>query len=576
MKPTNMILFESNKFKTHNFPFLMLLLCVCLLFSSETALRAFHISPPETSKKLVWVFFTDKGICPQEDVSGAMDISDLPVCVAYVEGVLELGGELRVASRWLNGITVEVSESVIPEILQLPYVRSVEPVATYKREVCRPSPRAPARSVTMRIAEKYGMSTAQIQQINVDALHDSGYHGEGIIIALLDTGFDLSHDALRDISVLAEYDFVNDDNKTSNNPPEDDIGQDDHGTEVLSVIAGNSPGNLVGVAYAAEYLLAKTERISQKGTMFEREIEEDWWIAGLEWAEINGADVISSSLGYSDWYSYSDMDGATAKTTIAARIAIEKGLVVVVSAGNEGKSRDWPYITAPADGFDVIAVGAVNDQGELANFSSIGPTYDGRIKPDVVAMGENTYVVDPNTADEYRHADGTSMATPLVAGTVALLLQALPDIDKPRELVKLLKYTATRSQSPDNYYGWGIINAEAALRYGMSPELMEVVNDWNPINTIPGSDHAILYPNPVKRNSSTGRLNIYSSEPVESIDIYSISGQLIYQRQDMGNVKFFIWDLKNEYSEEIASGIYMCILKNSSGVIDIKKLAVLD
>jgi subtilisin family serine protease len=420
------------------------------------------------------------------------------------------------------------------------------------------------------------MSVAQIQQIHVDVLHDKGYHGEGIVIALLDTGFDLSHEAFRNIRVLAQYDFVNDDDETSDNPPEDDIGQDDHGTEVLSIIAGDSPGNLMGVAYNAQYLLGKTEKVSHKGVFFENEVEEDWWVAGLEWAELNGADVVTSSLGYSDWYSYSDMDGATAKTTIAADIAVQKGVTVVASAGNEGKSRDWPYISAPADGRDVIAVGAVDSRGELASFSSIGPTYDGRIKPDLVAMGDDTYVIDPNSTDAYRRADGTSMATPLIAGAVALLLQALPDIDEPKALAKLLKYTATHAHYPDNRYGWGIVDAAAALRYGTSADSMAELDDWDSTGAIPGSRRTMVYPNPVWRNSSAGRLNIYSSECMESLRIYSISGLLIYERQNMGSARFSIWDLKNQKGQDVASGIYICVIRSHTGTTDVKKIAIID
>jgi serine protease AprX len=554
------------------------------------------------------VFFADKGFTCEDDQRSAMDqyasrllprarsrrqraqgrainISDLPVFQPYIDGMLQLGATLRINSRWLNGITVEVSDDAIPRILQLPYVRTVEPVATHRRRWHEQKKLRPASDPRVRGDQQlapniqhpeYGMSATQIQQIHADVLHDKGYHGEGITIALLDTGFDLSHEALQRVDVRAEYDFVNGDGVTSDNPPEDDIGQDDHGTEVLSIIAGNSPGNLIGVAYAAEYLLAKTERVSCKGTMFEQEIEEDWWVAGLEWAELNGADVVTSSLGYSDWYSYSDMDGATAKTTIAADIAVQKGVVVVVSAGNEGKSRHWPYISAPADGFDVIAVGAVNGRGELASFSSIGPTYDGRIKPDVVAMGDDTHVVDPNSTSGYRKADGTSMATPLVAGTAALLLQALPGLDGPKDLAKLLKYTATHSLSPDNRYGWGIIDAQTALRCGTSPLLMEELSDWDPTGAISHAHRVIVYPNPVRRGSSIGRLNIHSPESMESIRIYSLSGLLIYERQDMGSARFSIWDLKNEHGQEVATGIYICVIEDSAGSIDVRKIAVID
>ncbi len=568
-------------------------------------------SASETSKKHLWIFFTDKGnpsqvssnvseyqykaqlpiktrLRRQRAQGNAISNSDLPVFKPYIEGVLKLGTTLRVTSRWLNAVSVEAPYSLIPRISKLPYVKSIEPVTTYKRRRTRNStfesgelrhPRyAPGIQQSTPSGEHllYGMSAIQIQQIRADFLHEKGYDGSGITIGILDTGFDLSHEALRNVRVRAEYDFVNGDGETSDEPPDDDIGQDDHGTEVLSIICGNSPGNFMGVAPGADYLLAKTERVSYRGTEFEHDIEEDWWIAGLEWSEERGADIVSSSLGYSDWYSYSDLDGATAKTTVAANTAVEKGMVIVVSAGNEGKSIDWPYISAPADGFHVIAVGAVNYAGDIADFSSIGPTYDGRIKPDVVALGDDAYVVDPNSIDGYRKADGTSMATPLAAGTVALLMQAIPDLNEPKHIVKLLKYTASRALSPDNHYGWGIINAEAALRYGTSPGFEEELKNWDPNGAITSFDQVIAYPNPIRRGSSRGGLTIYSPEGIESIKIYSISGSLIYERQDTDNSKFLIWDLENNHGQKVANGVYICVIKSPTGAVNTRKIAIID
>jgi serine protease AprX len=335
-----------------------------------------------------WVFFKDKGISEtdpkvllknlpertrirrQKSQGSTVNILDLPVYQPYVDGVANCGARLCLKSRWLNGITVIANDNAIKAILKLPYIDSVQKVAKYRsktpmlqqKPIHKETFKAPAKDYSSP-EKDYGLSATQITLIRSDFLHSRGYHGEGITIALLDTGFDLSHIALKNIHVLAEYDFVNNDNETKDQPPLDDIGQDDHGTEVLSVIAGNDPGNFVGVAYEADYLLAKTEKVSEEGIMFEKQIEEDWWVAGLEWAEQNGADIVSSSLGYSDWYTYSDMNGRTAKTTIAANIAVEKGVTVVVSAGNEGKSNQ-PYISTPSDGFDVVAVGAVNNEGQ--------------------------------------------------------------------------------------------------------------------------------------------------------------------------------------------------------------------
>ena len=551
----------------------------------------------DSNTSRVWVFFKDKGIVNQDEPMPKLpfktllrrqragfyskDISDLPVFPPYIDGVLQFGGKLGVTSRWLNGISIEIPEKNISRIKQLPYVKSIEPVASYKQiaPVHRKPKILPAPKIDgvwMDKSEYYGVSAKQTQQIHIDSLHDKGYYGEGIVIALLDTGFNRSHKALKDIKVIGEYDFVNDDHVTSDEPPDDDIGQDNHGTEVLSIIAGFYPGEFVGVAYKAEYLLAKTERVSYKGVNFEKEIEEDWWVAGLEWAEANGADIVSSSLGYSDWYSYSDMDGKTAKTTIAANMAIERGVMVVVSMGNEGKSRYWPYMSAPADGFNIIAVGAVDETGILANFSSMGPTFDGRIKPDVVAMGDGTYVVDPNGTHGYIMVDGTSMAAPLVAGASALLMQALPGISGSKELGKLLKYTASRATNPDNRYGWGIINTDEAFRLGKDPELMRIIRNWDPTSTIREFQHTAVYPNPIRRDSSTIGLSVYNPKPMISMRIYNILGQLIYQRQDMGKARFFIWNLENESGQKVVPGIYICVVEGDDGKLIKKKVAVID
>ncbi|MBD3182551.1 S8 family serine peptidase [Candidatus Poribacteria bacterium] len=544
--------------------------------------------------QFLWIFFTDKGniesarkkslpYLPKRTLvrriksqRQPLDYNDLPVNEDYIRQVEELGAKIRYTSRWINAVTAEVSPETSKAIEKLPFVESTEPIVKYKNTIQKPPDLAPGILSKGEMHPFYGTSARQIQQISADAIQNKGYYGEGIVIAVLDTGFDLAHESLQNIRILAEYDFIYGDSDTKDTPPEDDIGQDNHGTEVLSILAGNSPGMFIGVAPEAEYILAKTERVSYNGTIFEQEIEEDWWIAGLEWAEINGTNVVSSSLGYSDWYSYSDMDGSTAKTTIAANIAIEKGISIVVSAGNEGKSSEWPYISAPADGFNVIAVGAVDDSGRLADFSSIGPTYDGRIKPDVVAMGKNTYTADPNSVDGYRQQDGTSMATPLVAGTVALLLQASPElIGRPENVVKLLKFTAQNSTSPDNRYGWGLINAQKAYEYSASPQLLEEAINWNPASQLFSDENVKIYPNPLNRSISRNQITIYCTENIEGVEIYNLSGLLVYKNENLGNTNTTHWDTKNNRGKEVASGIYICIVQKSSQKIETKKIAII-
>ncbi|MGQ9610254.1 MAG: S8 family peptidase [bacterium] len=571
--------------------FFTFFLCLMLISSS--------FASGKSLEKRVWVVFSDKG---NYSISGNVNISerslarrrksncqlidnyDLPIYEPYISQIENLGAKIFIQSKWLNSISIEASEDVVSKIRKLPFVESIEPVAIYKRQY----PAKRQRSIDSKLAPErdslpnividqfsdkyYGMSLEQISQINVNALHNKGFHGEGITIAVLDTGFDLSHTAFKNIRVIGEYDFVNKDNITLDEYPQDDIGQDDHGTEVLSLLAGYDPGGFIGVAFNADFLLAKTEKVSDKGVFFEQMIEEDWWVAGLEWAEALGADIVSSSLGYSDWYSYNDMDGMSAKTTIAANIAVEKGVAVVVSAGNEGKSNELPYICAPSDGFDVIAVGAVNSKGEVTDFSSIGPTYDGRIKPDLMAMGDGNYVVDPNNKNGYRKASGTSMSAPLVAGAMALLKQALPNINNPRTLAKLMKYTASKALNPDNRYGWGIVNAEAAFRFANVPGSIKELINWDPDGIDSYSQKAIIYPNPVSKN----RLNIHSLKSISCFEVYTVTGALVYKRDDLDHAKFLTWDLQNQDGYRVASGIYLIVVKYSDKSIYKAKVAVVN
>jgi len=233
-----------------------------------------------------------------------------------------------------------------------------------------------------------------------------------------------------------------------------------HGTAVFSTVGGFVDDVLVGSAYGAQFALAKTEIKAE-----EIQIEEDYWVAGVEWADSVGADVVSSSLGYTEWddgtgYTYEDMDGNTTFCTRAADLAVSKGVVVLNAAGNErGPWPAWNYIIAPADGDSVIAVGAVDLEGDIASFSSAGPTYDGRIKPDVVACGVGTYCV--TSSGGYDRLNGTSLSTPLAAGVCALLLEANPEWN-PIQVREALWRTASQADNPDNLMGYGIVNAAKA------------------------------------------------------------------------------------------------------------------
>jgi subtilisin family serine protease len=333
-----------------------------------------------------------------------------------------------------------------------------------RREEYGPPPlELSAQAEPMRKASDldYGTSFDQLNQIKVPFLHDVGLDGRGVIVAVLDAGFDnLPHEAFATTRILATRDFVNGDTGVGDG----DVGEGSHGTATLSVLGGYRPGQLIGPAYAASFLLAKTEN-----TESETPVEEDNWAAAAEWAESMGADVISSSLGYLEFdrpftsYTAADMDGETAVSTRAADLAGERGVVVVNSAGNEGPNTAHNTLGAPADGDLVLAVGAVTSSGSRASFSSVGPTADGRIKPDVAAQGVGVKVAAPNSTTGYLSANGTSFSCPLTAGVVALLLQANPQASVD-QVFQALRSTATQAGRPDHLLGYGVVDALAALR----------------------------------------------------------------------------------------------------------------
>jgi hypothetical protein len=308
---------------------------------------------------------------------------------------------------------------------------------------------------------------------DVPLVHSKNINGQNVLIGILDSGFDWElHNSLKDRNVIAEYDYIFDDSVTANQTG-DSPTQDSHGTYVFSILAGFVDSVLIGPAFNSSFILAKTEDIRS-----ETHIEEDNYAAALIWMESLGVDITTSSLGYNIFdsgysYNYSDMDGRTTIVTKAAELAYQRGVSTFTAAGNEG-NNSWGFIIAPADGFGTIAVGAVDEFGNRAGFSSRGPTSDGRIKPEVAAHGVNTYGAVAGTNNGYRFANGTSAATPIASGVAALLLSAHQHLTNT-QIRSILLETSSNSVNPNNLIGYGIISAKDAIEF---PNLEKRNNEY--------------------------------------------------------------------------------------------------
>lgn len=451
---------------------------------------------------------------------------------------------IRHRSRYFHAVSADVRVSAIESLRRIHGVRFLEAVAEAKRPL--PGVRLRPDLAGDPVSTDLGESAAQLEQLNLPPLLAAGRDGSGrstgnepVIVCVMDSGFDLDHEAFRTIRIDAERDFVEDDGVTVDDPG-DSLDQDWHGTSVLGVIAGNLEGRIAGPAAGAAYLLAKTEIIGS-----ETRIEEDNWIAGLEWADSAGADVVTSSLGYYQWYGPEDLDGETALCTRAADIAASRGVVVVQAAGNFGS---WGGLIAPADGDSVITVGSVDRHGVIAWSSSRGPTADGRIKPDVVARGVEVFTVDGKTAFGYNRPGGTSFATPLVAGICVLMLEESPERG-PIDIRDRLRASGNRAASPDTVYGWGIPDAVRAVGAGL-PE--------TPAETIIARGS----PNPF-REEIAFEFFLPRSEPLTA-HVYDVAGRLVRILGDARIVSWsgrVTWDGRNDRGEVVASGVYFIDLR---------------
>jgi len=392
---------------------------------------------------------------------------------AISERATAAGARVRVRSGWLHAVSADVPAAALRQLLQDRDLRRIQPLGRFKLR--RPSP--VSRSITAPLVPGdtcgftsgdnpvLGPSEMPYRQLHLRPLTDQGIDGTGVRIGIFDTGFDTANPAFSGITITAQHDFVFNDNVVRNEPA-DVAGAQSHGTSTWSLFAGEVAGRLHGIARGASFLLAKTEDVRS-----ETRVEEDNYVAALEWADSIGVDIVSSSLGYLSFdngfsYTPSQLNGDVAVTTVAADMAVQRGILVVTAAGNAGPfSRT---LSTPADADSVLTIGAEDSLGTIAIFSSRGPTADGRLKPDFTAPGVAVCVL--TGIDHVGREDGTSFATPLLAASAALVKQMHPSL-LPMELRAAFRSTATKRAAPDTIYGWGRPDVAAAAVFpsGVTP-----------------------------------------------------------------------------------------------------------
>lgn len=485
-------------------------------------------------------------------------VTDLPVTPAYINQIEAVNNvTVLYASKWLNGVVVSISSgsaTALATINSFTYVSSTSLVNKYKLDMPVIEEPPFIGQQDMRASSSatfnYGGSYWQTKQLNLDCIHSQGFRGQGMVIAVLDAGFlNANNNPVFDSlfnrgGVLGTRDFVS----GGTNVYDDDS----HGTMVLSCMAAIKPNTIMGSAPRADYWLLRTEDAPT-----EKLVEEYNWIRGAEFADSVGADVLTTSLGYTEFdnpaqnHTYATLDGKTAPMSIASNLAARKGLLVLNSAGN-GNGGPWSKIGIPADADSICTVGAIDSLSNVTSFSSIGPTADGRIKPDLVARGGNSWVSGTSTVGACFQANGTSFSCPILAGAMTCFWQAHPYL-KAYKVLDTLRKTASHFASPNNSRGWG------------TPNMCAV-----PITTVFKHNNLDAYNFIVSPNPFNSLISIKIEQAIPgavTIEVYNVLGAIVKTFKENDAVGTFTYDLS-----DISNGVYFMKLSNANSAGQLKKI----
>jgi hypothetical protein len=549
----------------------LFLLVACFLFSYIPVSAQIQVSPDRyriefTDKNsnaysvaMPGFFLSERALARRIRQGIPVTHEDLPVSACYIDSLKKMDIEVLNTSRWFNSAIIRCSPEDIEKLGNIDFIKktsalkqeAVEDTSSRKSDLERLfsflfQEKKTETDISLYTAPKeyYGRAADQIGMLNGHNLHDRGFRGKGMLVAVIDGGF-------HKVDELSGFDSMRHDGRfrgVKNFSADGGVfGENNHGANVLSILAANMPGRMMGSAPDAEYILLRSEENGK-----EYLVEEDNWVAAAEYADSIGVDIITSSLGYSTFddksqnHRYENLDGKSIRVSYAAAKAAARGMIVCVSAGNDG-DMPWQFVSAPGDADSVLTVGAVDRYREHAPFSSLGPTPDGRIKPDIVAMGKDAaYQSSTGTVNT---GSGTSYSTPVIAGLMACLWQAYPEKGN-MEIIEMVKQSADRYHEPDSLYGYGI------------PDFARLVPDMPANNAENIPFQLVVFPNPF-----TGTFTLYLSPARHGftcIRIYTIYGQEIYHHKKY-IPEYNAYELHIPESAHFSPGMYLIKAYSEAG-----------